>query len=663
MTRLGLRPWTSREAPATRSVPVSVVILSKNEEASIGRCLASVAWAAQVIVVDSGSADRTVAIAREHGAQVVEQPWLGFAAQREFALRHPAVRHDWVYFVDADEWISAPTAAEVAAVMRTPAGAAYAQRLRLVFQGRWIRHCGWYSGSWVVRLLDRRHASFGGGLVGERAVVNGPVLRLRHDLVDEDRKGLAAWLHKHVDYAALEARQRGRPLPLGQRLRAMRSRTDSRPVARAILKDLIFPAVPVKPAAMFTYMYVLRLGVLDGRAGLRFCFYHAWYEACVGAMRAPQPATRAARPCLGVLDFHPIQYHAPLYQALAERARIDVDVLFLNQRGHQSAVDPGFGVPVAWNINLLSGYPSRFLRPSPPGSRLLALVRWIRARDVVVVHGHSDPWMLTAALACRATRTPYLLRGDAGPDSQATGARRALRSGLAWLVVSRSAGGLAVGQRNEAFYRKYRAPRVTFAPHSVDNRRFAREPARPRRELLGRLSLPADRPVILFCGKLQPYKRPLDVLAAVRRLGQDVTVLFVGDGALADEVRTGLEHGRGAVTGFVNQAELPAYYHCGDILVLPSEAEPWGLVVNEAMAAGALPVVSSGVGCAADLVAGTGEIYPTGDTAALAAALSRALARLGDPGLAKRLQERIELYGVEQTALGFEQATDAAWRG
>jgi len=78
---------------------------------------------------------------------------------------------------------------------------------------------------------------------------------------------------------------------------------------------------------------------------------------------------------------------------------------------------------------------------------------------------------------------------------------------------------------------------------------------------------------------------------------------------------------------------------------------------------GTLPVVSSGVGCAADLVAGTGEIYPTGDTAALAAALSRALARLGDPGLAKRLQERIELYGVEQTALGFEQATDAAWRG
>jgi glycosyltransferase involved in cell wall biosynthesis len=670
MTRLGLRPWTDSDAPAAGSVPVCVIVLARNEEDNIGRCLASVAWAAQVIVVDSGSADRTVAIARDRGAEVIEQRWLGFAAQREFGLRHPAVRHDWVYFVDADEWISAPLASEIAVVMRAPADAAYAQRFRLVFQCRWIRHCGWYSGSWVVRLLDRRRARFAGDLVGERAQVDGRVGRLRHDIVDEDLKGLASWLHKHVDYAAMEARQRGRPLPLPQRLQAIRARADSRPLARAVLKDLVFPSVPVKPAALFAYMYLLRLGVLDGRAGLRFCFYHAWYETCVTAMRPPLlaglSASQAPRPRLGVLDFHPIQYHAPLYQALAERARVDLDVLFLHHRGQQAAVDPGFGVPVTWNIDLLSGYPSRFLsRPGGgPGAtrRLLTLVGWIRARDVVVVHGHSHPWMLAATLACRVTRTPYLLRGDAGPAGQATGARRALRSALARLVVSGSASGLAVGQRNEAFYRKYRAPLVTFAPHSVDNRRFAREPARPRRELLLRLGLPPTRPVILFCGKLQPYKRPLDLLAAARQLRQEVTLLFVGDGPLAADVRAGLEPGRGVVTGFVNQAELPAYYHCADLLVLPSEAEPWGLVVNEAMAAGALPVVSDGVGCAADLVAGIGEVYPRGDPAALAVALSRALGRLNDPDLAKRVQQRIDRYGIEQTAAGFEHAAaQATW--
>jgi glycosyltransferase involved in cell wall biosynthesis len=663
VTRLRLRPWAAPDAPAAGSVPVSVIVLARDEAASIGRCLASVAWAAQVLVVDSGSADATMAIARDQGAAVIEQAWLGYGAQREFALRHPGVAHDWVYFVDADEWVSAPLAAEIAAVLRAPARAAYAQRFRLVFGGRWIRHCGWYGGSWIVRLMDRRRARFGSALVGERASVEGPVGRLRHDLVDEDAKGLAAWLHKHVDYAVMEARQRGRPRPAARRLAALRERPDSRPLGRAVLKDLVFPAVPAKPAALFGYMYLIRLGFLDGRAGLRFCFYHAWYEASVAALRTPAPPPRRARaPRLGVLDFHPIQYHAPLYRLLAERGHVELDVLYLRSPGPRARVDPGFGVPVAWNVDLLSGYASRFPRPGrgAPG-RLLELARWARSRDVVVIHGHSDPWMLAGALACAVLRTPYLLRGDAGPDSRAAGPRRAARELVARAVVSRSAGGLAVGERNAAFYRKYRAPSVTFAPHSVDNRRFAQDPPERDRDLLRRLGLPASgRPVILYCGKLQPYKRPLDAVAAVARLGREVTLLMVGDGPLAGPARAGLAPGRGVVTGFVNQAELPAYYHAADILVLPSEAEPWGLVVNEAMAAGVLPVVSDGVGAAPDLVAGLGEVYPRGDVAALAAALDRALGRLADPDLPKRLRERVDRYGIEATAAGFERAAAQA---
>jgi glycosyltransferase involved in cell wall biosynthesis len=637
-------------------VPVTVVVLARNEAVNIGRCLASVAWAAQVVVVDSGSTDGTVAIARELGAHIVEQPWLGFSAQREFALRHRALRHDWVYFVDADEWVSAPLAGEIAALMQAPSQAAYAQRFRLVFGGRWIRHCGWYGGSWIVRLVDRRVARFGDALVGERAQVDGPVGRLRHDLVDEDRKGLAAWLHKHVDYAAMEAQQRGHARTPAQRIRSLRARPDSRPLARAVLKDLVFPSVPVKPVAIFGYMYLLRLGFLDGRAGLRFCLCHAWYQASVSALRPPAPGEPGGRR-LGVLDFHPIQYHSPLYRVLAQRARVRLDVLFLRSDGHRAFVDPGFGVAVAWNVDLLSGYDSRFLAEAAgPGRRLLALIRWIRAHDVVVIHGHSDPWMLLAALTCWGSRTPFLLRGDAGPQGRAAGLRGALRSLVAGLVVSRSAGGLAVGQRNAAFYRKYRAPAVTFAPHSVDNWRFAAEAPERRPALLERLGLAAGRPVVMFCGKLQPYKRPLDVIAATRQLGRDVTLLFVGDGPLAGQVRAGLRPGEGVVTGFVNQAELPAYYQAADILVLPSEAEPWGLVVNEAMAAGALPVVSDRVGAAPDLVAGLGEVYRCGDVADLAAALNRALSALGDPGLAQRIAQRVDRYGIEQTAAGFEQA-------
>jgi glycosyltransferase involved in cell wall biosynthesis len=656
VTKLRLAPYADGDEPAPRSVPVTVVVLTKNEEANIGRCLASVAWAAQVIVVDSGSADATVDLARAAGAEVIRQDWLGFAGQRDFAVRHPAVRHDWVYFVDADEWISAPLAGEIAARLAAPSCAAYTHRLRLVFQGRWIRHCGWYAGSWVVRLVDRRHVSYGGRLVGERAQVDGPVGRLRHDIVDEDRKGLASWLHKHVDYASLEAAQRGRPRPLRERLAAVRSRTDTRPWVRAVMKDIALPSVPARPLAIFAYMYLVRAGFLDGLTGLRFCFYHAWYESCVTALAGrPAPASPAP-PRLSVLDFHPIQYHAPLYRALAERGHVTLDVLFVRDHGYRATLDPGFGVPVAWDIDLLSGYRHAFLPPAGPLARLRALARWIRQADVVVVHGHSDPWMLAAVLAGRVWRTPYLLRGDAGPAGNSAGLRRAVRTLVARLVVAGSAGGLAIGARNAQFYRRFGAPAVIFAPHSVDNARFSRDGAEGRAALLARLGLRADVPVVMFCGKLQPHKRPLDVPAAAARLARPVALLFVGDGPLADEVRRAMPPGTGAVTGFVNQSELAPYYRAADILVLPSAAEPWGLVVNEAMAAGAIPVVSDRVGAAADLVAGVGEIYPCGDVAGLTAALGRALDKIGDPDTAKRVRERVDGYGIERTAAGFERA-------
>lgn len=287
MTKLGLRPYTSGDNPPPASVPVSVVVLTHDEEPNIRRCLASVAWADQVLVVDSGSTDDTKSIARSLGTDVVEQPWLGFSDQREFALRLSLIQHNWVYFVDADEWISPQLANEIACRLQTPECAAFSQRFRLVFQGTWIRHCGWYSGSWIVRLLDRRHAKFDGTWMA-RAHVDGAILRLANDIVDEDRKGIAEWLHKHVRYAQLESQRRITSAPLAHRVHALRARhpSETRPLSRALLKDLIFPSVPAKPVALFLYMYVIRLGLLDGKAGLRFCHFHAWFESSVKAMQA-----------------------------------------------------------------------------------------------------------------------------------------------------------------------------------------------------------------------------------------------------------------------------------------------------------------------------------------------------------------------------------------
>ncbi len=302
MTKLGLRPYRAGDEPAAGAVPVSVVVLTMNEEPNICRCLSSVAWADQVIVVDSGSTDLTLQIVRSLGVEIVEQPWLGHSDQREFSLRLPQIRHDWVYFVDADEWVSPQLAQEIAEHLRAPSCAGLSHRLRLVFLGTWIRHCGWYSASLVVRLCDRRYTKFNGKIIGERACVDGPVHRLRNDIVDEDLKGLASWQHKHVRYAELEAQRRGEPSSLRHRFRVARAgdRNDGRPLIRMLLKDVIFPSVPARPLVLFLYMYIIRFGFLDGRAGLRFCFYHAWYEANVSALRdQTEVATpESSKPCI-----------------------------------------------------------------------------------------------------------------------------------------------------------------------------------------------------------------------------------------------------------------------------------------------------------------------------------------------------------------------------
>jgi glycosyltransferase involved in cell wall biosynthesis len=297
VTGLGLRPYRQGDEPPAGSVPVSVVVLTRDEEPNIARCLASVGWADQAVVVDSGSADDTTAIAASLGADVVTQAWLGFSGQREFAIRLPELRNDWVYFVDADEWVSPQLAAEIAVRLRSATAAGFTHRLRLVFQGTWIRHCGWYSGSWVVRLVDRRYTKYDGSVLGERAQVDGPVLRLANDIVDEDRKGLAAWLRKHVRYAELERDRRGAPVPLRERVRRFRARDRSgtAPASRVLLRDVVFPALPAKPAAVFAYMYIVRLGLLDGRAGLRFCLLHAWYQEVVQGLQDEAARQRAAR--------------------------------------------------------------------------------------------------------------------------------------------------------------------------------------------------------------------------------------------------------------------------------------------------------------------------------------------------------------------------------
>ena len=275
MKRSALLRYPAGGGPPKGSVPVSVVILTKNEEVNIERCLASVVWADQVVVLDSGSTDDTAVLARAAGSEVVESHWRGFGAQREFALRMDLLRHDWLFFVDADEWVSSDLATEVAQAIRRTDHDAYWLYFRLIFQGVWIRHCGWYPSGHIIRLVRRSRVGFGSAGFSEQPLVTGTVGRLRNDIVDEDLKGLSSWLHKHVDYAELEAKRRhDNGLPA-----QTRAAHDS--LLRSFLKDRVAKRMPARPLVQFLYMYVLRGGFLDGRAGLSFCLYHAWFQIAV----------------------------------------------------------------------------------------------------------------------------------------------------------------------------------------------------------------------------------------------------------------------------------------------------------------------------------------------------------------------------------------------
>lgn len=279
MTVGGLRPWSQAEHPAdVTALPVSVVILSRDEEANIARCIAGAAWAEQVVVIDSGSTDQTCEVVRSTSAELVETHWRGFGGQREFALRLEQLRHEWVFFLDADEWVSLDVVEAVRDALSMREANAYWAYTRLVFQGTWIKHCGWYPPARVIRLIRRSKVAYPvDAIFSEHPTVVGRVAPLGADLVDEDLKGLATWLRKHVGYAELEttrrvAQPRRRPLPHESRWRYW-------------LKDQVAPRLPGRPIFQFLYMYILKQGFRDGRAGFSFCVYHAWFQMAVSDLQ------------------------------------------------------------------------------------------------------------------------------------------------------------------------------------------------------------------------------------------------------------------------------------------------------------------------------------------------------------------------------------------
>jgi hypothetical protein len=224
------------------SAPLSAVVITRNAASQIDPCLASVAFAAEIVVVDSGSTDGTPELARARGARVIEHPWQGYGRQKQYAVAQAA--HDWVLCLDADEWVSEALRDSIVAELAAPRGYVYAMPRCNRFLGRWLRHGEGYP-DWNTRLFHRAHARWSDDPVHEHVLTTHPVIRLRGDLMHESAETLERYLDKQNRYTTLQAE---RMFAEGRSAGAL---------------GLVF-----SPLARFVKFYLVRLGFLDGVAGL-----------------------------------------------------------------------------------------------------------------------------------------------------------------------------------------------------------------------------------------------------------------------------------------------------------------------------------------------------------------------------------------------------------
>ncbi|MBS1158092.1 MAG: hypothetical protein H6R15_511 [Proteobacteria bacterium] len=227
--------------PAPRQ-PLSVAIITLNAATQLEACLRSAQFADDIVVVDSGSSDGTVELAERHGARVVQQAWLGFGPQKQFAVE--SARHDWVLCLDADERVTPELQASIENALGAPANGAYRFARCNRFLGRYLKHGEGYP-DWSLRLFDRRRARWSDDAVHEKVISDGAIGTLAGDLLHDSAESLAAYLSKQNRYTSLAAE-----------------------MALAAGKKTGFGRIALSPLVRFVKFYFIRQGFRDGLPGL-----------------------------------------------------------------------------------------------------------------------------------------------------------------------------------------------------------------------------------------------------------------------------------------------------------------------------------------------------------------------------------------------------------
>ena len=262
---------------------IDVLILAHNEALNLPHSIDSVVeWCTNVFVIHSGSTDGSQELAKRHGAQVYQHAWGGYAEQRNWAMDNLPFESPWTLVLDADESISSELRGHILDIVKRPPdsveeNAFFLNRITW-FAGKQIRHCGYFP-NWNLRLFKRGQGRYENRQVHEHIIVSGSSGKIPEGLIyHNDRRGLEHYIAKHNRYSTLEAQSLFKELTGGRRLHEDQNLSPD-VIRRRWLKRSILPRLPLPGLWRFLYMYVIRLGFLDGRNGLHFCSFISQYDS------------------------------------------------------------------------------------------------------------------------------------------------------------------------------------------------------------------------------------------------------------------------------------------------------------------------------------------------------------------------------------------------
>jgi glycosyltransferase involved in cell wall biosynthesis len=332
---------------------------------------------------------------------------------------------------------------------------------------------------------------------------------------------------------------------------------------------------------------------------------------------------------LAIITTHPIQYYAPVFKLLSNNKNLNIKVYYTWGEGSLNKFDPGFKQKIEWDLPLLEGYQYDWVlnvSKNPGTHRFGGIVNPTLISDIklwkpdaVLIYG----WSFSSHLKIIRhfhNKVPIYFRGDSTLIDNQSGFKSALKTVLLKWIYKHINFAFFVGTNNKSYFKKYglKEKQLIFAPHAIDNERFSIDRKNEAIQLRRKLGINYDAILILFAGKLEDKKAPLDLLEAFIALkNKNVHLLFVGNGILENRVKdisSGYENLH--FLDFQNQSYMPVVYQACNIFCLPSIGpnETWGLTINEAMACGKPILASNKVGGAVDLVIPgvNGEIFKAG---------------------------------------------------